>query len=102
MRRLGALVGALIAIVPSLPLLWLYLPGRVAEEDDRRRILGRLRDGDPAIEELLATRAVVHLPYRQLLAITPDPAEDLRAGRHRQLADAELSRLRLDRGARAR
>ena len=101
-RRLGALVGALIAIVPSLPLLWLYLPGRVAEEGDRRRILGRLRDGDPAIEELLATRAVAHLPYRQLLAITPDPAEDLRAGRHRQLADAELSRLRLDRGARAR
>ena len=62
MRRLGAIVGALIAIVPSLPLLWLYLPGRIAEAGDRRRILGRLREGDPAIDELLATRAVAHLP----------------------------------------
>jgi hypothetical protein len=101
-RRLGAIVGALIAIVPSLPLLWLYLPGRISEAGDRRRILGRLREGDPAIDELLATRAVAHLPYRTLLAITPDPAEDLRAGRHERLADAELSRLRLPRSARAR
>jgi hypothetical protein len=101
-RRLGAIVGALIAIVPSLPLLWLYLPGRVAEAGDRRRILGRLREGDPAIDELLATRAVAHLPYRTLLGITPHPAEDLRAGRHERLADAELRRLRLPRSARAR
>jgi len=101
-RRLGLIVGGLIAVVPSLPLLWLYLPGRVAEAGDRRRILGRLREGDPAIDELLATRAVAHLPYRTLLAITPDPAEDLRAGRHVPLADAELRRLRLPRTARAR
>ena len=101
-RRLGAIVGALIAVVPSLPLLWLYLPGRVAEAGDRRRILGRLREGDPAIDELLATARVAHLPYRTLLAITPDPAEDLRAGRHERLADAELRRLRLPRTARAR
>ena len=103
MRRLGAVVGTLIAIVPSVPLLFLYLPGRLAELGDRRRILGRLRDdGDPAIEELLATRAVAHLPYRALLEITPDPVEDLRAGRHVPLADAELRRLRLPRTARAR
>ena len=97
-RRLGAIVGTLIAVVPSLPLAFLYLPGRLAEARDRRRILGGLRDGDPAIEELLATRAVAHLPYRDLLAITGDPAEDLRAGRHGPLADAELRRLRLRRG----
>ena len=101
-RRLGALVGALIAVVPSLPLLWLYLPGRIAEAGDRRRILGPLREGDPAIDELLATRAVAHLPYGKLLEITPDPVEDLRAGRHELLADAELRRLRLPRTARAR
>jgi len=99
-RRLGALIGALIAIVPSLPLLVLYLPGRLAEARDRRRIARRL--GEPGMEELLATRAVAHLPYARLLAITPDPAEDLRAGRHERLADAELARLRLSRGASGR
>jgi hypothetical protein len=101
-RRLGLVVGGLIAVVPSLPLLWLYLPGRLAEAGDRRRILGRLREGDPAIDELLAARAVAHLPYRALLEITPDPVEDLRAGRHVPLADAELRRLRLPRTVRAR
>ena len=101
-RRLGAIVGALIAIVPSLPLLLLYLPGRLADAGDRRRILARLRENDPAIEELLATRAVAHLSYRELLSISSDPPEDLRAGRHRPLADAELRRLRLSRGAAAR
>jgi hypothetical protein len=99
-RRLGALVGLLTALVPTLPLLVLYLPGRLAEAGDRRRILDRL--GEPEMEELLATRAVAHLPYRDLLAISADPVEDLREGRHGPLADAELARLRLSRSARAR
>ena len=102
-RRLGAVVGAADrASSRACRCCWLYLPGRVAEAGDRRRILGRLREGDPAIEELLATRAVAHLPYRTLLAITPDPAEDLRAGRHgrarRRRAQAAAAR----RDARAR
>jgi len=96
-KRLGALVGTLIAVVPSLPLLIFVLPGRLAEARDRRRIAGRL--GEPGTEELLATRAVAHLPYRRLLAITSDPARDLREGRHERLADAELARLRLSRSA---
>jgi len=95
--RLGTLVGALIAVVPSLPLLLLYLPGRLAQLRDRRDIAVRL--GAPDMEELLATRAVAHLSYRELLVITPDPAEDLREGRHGPLADAELARLGLTRGA---
>jgi hypothetical protein len=98
--RLGTLVGALIAVVPSLPLLLLYLPGRLAQLRDRRDIAARL--GAPEMEELLATRAVAHLSYRELLAITPDPAEDLREGRHGPLADAELARLGLTRGDAAR
>jgi len=96
-RRLGALVGALIAVVPSLPLLIFVLPGRLAEAGDRRRIAGRL--GEPGMEELLATRAVAHLPYRRLLAITSDPARDLREGRYEELAGAELARLGLSRSA---
>jgi hypothetical protein len=96
-RRLGALVGTLIAVVPSLPLLLFVLPARLAEARDRQRIAGRL--GEPGMEELLATRAVAHLPYERLLAITGDPASDLREGRHERLADAELARLQLSRGA---
>jgi hypothetical protein len=94
-RRLGVIVGALIAIVPTLPLLVLYLPDRQAELRDRRRILKALRKGDPGIEALLATRAVAHVPYRVLLRVSPDPAGDLQAGRHGPLADAELRRLGL-------
>jgi len=94
-RRLGAIVGTLIAVVPSVPLLIFVLPGRLAEARDRRRIAGRL--GEPGTEALLATRAVAHLPYQRLLAITSDPAGDLRDGRHDRLADAELERLGLSR-----
>jgi hypothetical protein len=101
-RRLGALVGAMIALVPTLPLLLLYLPGRLAEGRERRRIVRGLADGDPAIDELLAARAVAHVPYATLLAITPDPAGDLREGRHERLAGAELARLGIRPGARAR
>jgi len=96
-KRLGALVGTLIAVVPSLPLLVFVLPRRLAEARDRRRIAGRL--GEPGMEELLAARAVAHLPYSRLLAITSDPGRDLREGRHDRLADAELARLRLSRPA---
>jgi hypothetical protein len=96
-RRLGTLVGTLIAVVPSLPLLIFVLPGRLAEARDRRRIAARL--GESGVEALLAARAVAHLPYRRLLAITDDPAGDLREGRYGRLADAELARLRLNRSA---
>jgi len=96
-RRLGALVGLLTAVVPSLPLLVFVLPSRLAEARDRRRIAGRL--GEPGLEALLAARAVAHLPYHRLLAITSDPAADLREGRYDRLADAERARLGLSRAA---
>ena len=89
----GTLIGIAIAIIPSVPLLLFYLPGRVAFERDRFRIASALRGGGDGTQELLATRAVTHMPYRQLLAISPDPVEDLRAGRHAALAEAELRRM---------
>jgi hypothetical protein len=42
------------------------------------------------MDELLARRALVHLPYHQLRRLSPDPLSDVRAGRHAALADAEL------------
>ena len=89
----GTLIGIAIAIIPSVPLLLVYLPGRVAFERDRFRVAPALRGGGDGTQELLATRAVTHMPYRQLLAISADPVEDLRAGRHAALAEAELRRM---------
>ena len=37
-----------------------------------------------------ALRAVTHLPYRALRAVSEDPAADVARGRHAVLADAEL------------
>jgi hypothetical protein len=96
-RRAGTLLGIAIAAVPTLPLLLLYLPPRLAFERDRRRITGALRGGGPGIDALLATRAVAHLPYGRLLDVSADPLGDLRAGRHEALAGAELARLELRR-----
>ena len=95
-KGVGTLLGISIAVIPSLPLLVLYLPGRMALERDRRLIRRGLREHAPGLQELLATRAVAALPYRRLRAITPDPVRDLREGRHEALAAAELDRLGLD------
>ena len=95
---LGTLLGLSIAVIPSLPLLVLYLPGRIALERERRLLRPALVAGaDPALEELLATRAVARLPYRRLRAVSADPVGDLRSGRHADLAAAELRRVGLTR-----
>jgi hypothetical protein len=93
-HRLAWGLGAAIALIPTLPLLALYLPPRVAGERERNALRRTLADGPPErVDELLAHRALVHLPYRRLLRVSTDPAGDLAAGRHRALADAELARL---------
>jgi hypothetical protein len=93
-HRLAFGLGASIALIPTLPLLLLYLPPRLAGERDRRALLRTLADGAPDhVDELLARRALVHLPYRRLGRVSADPIGDLAAGRHRALADAELARL---------
>jgi hypothetical protein len=93
-HRLAFGLGASIALIPTLPLLLFYLPGRLASERERRALLRTVADGPPdRADELLARRALVHLPYRRLRQVSPDPIGDLAAGRHRALADAELARL---------
>jgi hypothetical protein len=90
-RSLGTLLGLSIALIPSLPVLVLYVPGRIAGARERRE-LARVVAGqcDPWMEEVLARRALVHLPYRRLREISDDPAADVREGRHAALATAEL------------
>jgi hypothetical protein len=90
-NTLGTLLGLSIALIPSLPVLLLYLPGRVSGARERRalaRVVARGRE--PWVDELLARRALVHLPYRRLRRVSEDPLADLRAGRHAALASAEL------------
>jgi hypothetical protein len=95
-RRLAILLGLVVALVPTLPLLLAYLPGRIAVERDRRALRRALSGADAdAARELLALRAIAHLPLHELRRVSPDPVGDLRAGRHSALAAAELARLEL-------
>jgi hypothetical protein len=42
------------------------------------------------VDEVLARRALVHLPYHRLLEVSGDPLADMRVGRHEALAAAKL------------
>jgi hypothetical protein len=100
-ESLSVLLGVSIAAAPTLPLLALYLPMRLAwrrQVGAVRRALERAPD-DAAVDEFLAWRAVLNLPYDQLRQASADPWRDLEAGRYRKLGDAELRRLGLDRPA---
>ncbi|MGY1634137.1 hypothetical protein ACI784_20730 [Geodermatophilus sp. SYSU D01186] len=102
--RLGVLLGVAIALLPLSPVLWSYLPARLAHRADVGALRRRLAAGPPdeGLTAYLAHRAVDRLPYRHLRGLTDDPVGDLRAGRHDVLARAELTRLGLALSARGR
>jgi len=91
--QLAVLLGIAIALIPTVPLLALYLPLRLSWRRDRNAVRNAVArwDGEPELEAYLAQRAVTHLPY-----------ETLRDGSwsDSELAAAELRRLGLDRPAR--
>jgi hypothetical protein len=90
-RRVGVLLGVSIAAIPSLPVLLLYLPARLATARERRALRRAVAGGgSAALDEVLALRAVTHLPYQTLRAASEDPARDLGEGRYGALAAAEL------------
>jgi hypothetical protein len=90
--RLAVLLGIAIALIPTVPLLALYLPLLVSWRRDRRAVRNAVArwDGEPELESFLAQRAIGHLPFEELRK-NPSDAE---------LAAAELRRLGLDRPAR--
>lgn len=92
---LSALLGLAVALAPTLPLVALYVPLRRTRIQEVRVVWRAMRQapGDPVFEEFLARRAAERLPYNVLLAVTPDPWDDLKEGRYGPLADAELKRL---------
>jgi hypothetical protein len=92
-RRVGVLLGISIALIPTTPVLLLYVPRRLRVARERRALTAAVAAGrTPALDELLAERAALHLPYHRLRRVSADPQDDLRRGRHAALADAELAR----------
>jgi hypothetical protein len=107
-HRLSVLLGVSIFVLPVAPVLVGYLPARLARGRERRRIRAALRGAgsvagrDALVDEFLARRALAHLPFQALRSISDAPWRDVEAGRHRQLADAELRHLGLRRPPAAR
>jgi hypothetical protein len=94
---LSVLLAIAIGLVPSLPLLLMYLPVRISWTRQIRVVRRALtrEASDPALTEFLARRAAQNLPYDVLYGISASPWRDLEAGRFDRLAEAEIRRLGL-------
>ncbi|MDP9342508.1 MAG: hypothetical protein M3Q23_10545 [Actinomycetota bacterium] len=101
-RSLSVLLGFAIALIPTVPLIALYTPLRVARVREVRAVRRAMAEarGDPVFEQFLARRAAERLPYYRLRQISQDPWYDLATGRYERLAAAELERLGLSRASR--
>ena len=77
---LSTLLGAAVALIPASPLLFLYLPMRVARVRERRALKRLLRGAadDPVLDRLLAHRALQTLPYHRLAALDGRPSSAAR------------------------
>jgi hypothetical protein len=92
-HQLALWLGVVVAVVPIIALLLVWLPRRVAWTREAGAA-SRLRV-DGADLELFAIRAVANRPLRDLHRVTPDPAGALRTGEYQALADLELRALGL-------
>ncbi len=98
-RQLAILLGLAIALLPATTVLGLYLPMRAARRRDvaeARRLVSTSTDRAVA-DRHLAERAVRRLPFAAVQQVEADPWRALAEGRTRALADAELSRLGVQR-----
>ncbi|MEO7421988.1 MAG: hypothetical protein ABIU87_06290 [Ornithinibacter sp.] len=102
-RGVSVLLGVSLAVAPAGAVLMFYLPARMARRREAHRMREALSSEESAapLMALLAHRAVGSLPPTEVLAISADPYADLAAGRHEDLAAAELERLGIDPGPRA-
>lgn len=100
LRQLSILLGMAICLIPTTPVVGLYLPLRLA----RRREVGALgtalrRHGDdPGLDRYLAERALRTVPYTDIQETLGDESwAMLDHDRARALADVEIARLGLRR-----
>jgi hypothetical protein len=98
--QLAVLLGIAIALIPTVPLLALYVPLLLSWRRDRNAVRSAIArwDGDPDLENYLAQRALVHLRFDELRSLGYDGIAGPPASA--ELAAAELRRLGLDRPAR--
>ena len=93
--RLAVLVGAGLALGPTIPVLVLWVPPRLSRERERRALTRSLRAGDGLAMSYLANRAVATRGFRELQRVSDDPVGDLTSGRYEALAKLELDHLAL-------
>lgn len=92
---LAVLIGAGLALGPTLPILALWVPPRVSRERERHSLRKSLKSDDGVALAYLANRAVATRLFRELRKASDDPVADLEAGRYEALAALELEHLAL-------
>jgi hypothetical protein len=97
-HMVALLLGIIVAAVPIVVLIVVYVPRRVRLIYDMqgvhvtiRRALARPELATQMLE-ILAGRAIYTLPYHQLLRYSHNPAEDWYTRRFDRLAQAEMAR----------
>lgn len=88
-------IGILITLLPTLPLLAIWIPIRVSIERERASLRASLKANEPGVWEFLALQAVDDMSFKDLRKISADPWEDIRQGRYEALAQVEIDRLGL-------
>jgi hypothetical protein len=98
--RLAILLGLAVGLIPTVPLLALYLPLVLSWRRDRKSVRRAVEqwDGEPELEEYLARRALVLLPFTELRELDGTGGLEGREA----LAAAELRRLGLGKRTRGR
>ena len=98
--QLAVLLGIAIALIPTVPLLALYVPLLLSWRRDRNAVRSAVArwDGELELEAFLARRALAHLRFDELRELGYDGTEG--SPPNAELAAAELHRLGLDRPAR--
>jgi hypothetical protein len=92
---LALLIGAGLALGPTLPILALWVPPRVSRERERHALRKSLKSDDRIALAYLANRAVATRLFRELRKASDDPVADLASGRYEALAALELDHLAL-------
>ncbi|HUF60150.1 MAG TPA: hypothetical protein VMR89_11860 [Actinomycetota bacterium] len=92
---LAVLIGAGLALGPTLPILAVWVPPRVSRERERRALRKSLASDDRVALAYLANRAVATRLFRELRNASDDPVADLAAGRYEALAALEMEHLAL-------
>ena len=88
-------IGILLTLLPTLPILAVWIPVRVGIERERTSLRAALKANEPGVWEYLALQAVDDMSFQELRKISADPWEDIRQARYEALARVEIDRLGL-------